>query len=185
MSYPEMLKSAAKGSLKALYVTDGAIPEGASLGQVDFLVLHGIYPSPLLEVADVVLPAVAFTEEEGTMTSLERRIQPLALAVKPIGMAMADWKIIGLIAQKMLASGFDFVSAHDVFDEICNIHPLISGEGIWSVPVFERLCLTPVQDVVPGKSNIVYRGVRWFYRGVDVTDKVHDLRVLYEKVSGG
>jgi formate dehydrogenase major subunit len=185
MSYPEMLKASTEGTLKALYVTDGAIPEEASLGQVDFLVLHGIYPSPLFEVADVVFPATAFTEEEGTIISLERRVQPIAAAVHPVGMAMPDWKIVGLIAQKMHVSGFEFASARDVFNEICNVHPFISGEGIWSVQIFERFRLTPVQDSVPGKSAMVYRGAPRFYRGVDVTDKVHDLRVLYERVSGG
>jgi predicted molibdopterin-dependent oxidoreductase YjgC len=185
MSYPEIFKAATEGTVKALYVTDGAIPEGAALDRVDFLVLHGMYPSPLFEVADVVLPATAFTEEEGTMISLERRVQPLAAAVNPVGMAMPDWKIVSLIAQKMHVSGFEFASAHGVFDEICNVIPFISGEGIWSVHVFEKFRLTPVQDVVPGKSNMVYRGVPRFYRGIDVTDKVHDLKVLYKRVSGG
>jgi formate dehydrogenase alpha subunit len=184
ISYSEMIKAAVKGALKALYITGGWIPDKTSLSQVDFLVLHGIYPSPLFEVADVVFPSAAFTEERGTITSLERRVQRLSPAVKPVGMAMPDWKIICMIAERMNVHGFGFAGTDDIFDEICRVNCLISGQGIWSLRPQEIFSLTPVKKLVAAKSKVICREVTPYYRGIDLTEKVHDLKVVYERVLG-
>jgi formate dehydrogenase alpha subunit len=184
ISYSEMIKAAGEGALKAFYVTGGWIPDKTSLSRVDFLVLHGIYPSPLFEIADVVFPAAAFTEEEGTITSLERRVQCLAAVVKPVGMALPDWKIICLIAEKMKVEGFGFMSAEEVFDEICRVNPLISGHGIWSPRPLEKFALTPVEELVRKESDVISEGLPPHYRGIDITEKVHDLKLVYEKILG-
>ena len=183
-SYKAMLKAAKEGALKALYVTGRGIPEG-TLGRLDFLVLHDIYPSPLFKEADVVLPAAVFTEEDGTITSVERRVQFLDAGVKPTGMALPDWKIICMIAEKMNAKGFDFADTSKIFDEICKINPLISGQGIWPLKNMEKFTLTPVDEPVSAKSNLVYNELTHYYRGVDLTEKVSDLKILYDRIAGG
>jgi predicted molibdopterin-dependent oxidoreductase YjgC len=184
VSYSEMIRAASKGTLKALYITGGWMPDKTHLSQVDFLVLHGIYPSPLFEIADVVFPAAAFTEEEGTITSLERRVQCLAAVVKPVGMAMPDWKIICMIAERMNVNGFGFMSTEEVFDEICRVNPLISGYGIWSLRPLEKFVLTAVEELVWKESEVISDEPPPHYRGVDITEKVHDLKLVYEKVLG-
>ena len=188
VSYSEMIRAAGKGALKALYITSGSIPDKTHLSQVDFIVLHGIYPSPLFEIADVVFPSVAFTEEDGTITSLERRVQRLAAVVKPVGMALPDWKIICLIAEKMKVAGFGFTSAEEVFDEICRVNPLISGHGIWSPRPLAKFALTTVEELMWKESDVVSEEMplySLYYRGIDITEKVHDLKLFYERVLGG
>ena len=186
-SYSEMIRAAGRGALKVLYITGGWMPDQIHLPQIDFIVLHGIYPSPLFEIADVVFPSVAFTEEDGTITSLERRVQCLAAVVKPIGMALPDWKIICLIAEKMKVEGFDFTSAEEVFNEICRVNPLISGYGIWSPRTSAEFALTPVEDSVWKESEIISEKMPLhplYYRGIDITEKVQDLKLVYERILG-
>ncbi|MBW2569191.1 MAG: molybdopterin-dependent oxidoreductase [Deltaproteobacteria bacterium] len=185
LSYPEILNSAVKGAIKALYVTGRGIPQEISTEKLDFLVLHDIYPSPLFETADIVFPAAAFTEEDGTVTSLERRVQPLQAGANPAGMSMPDWKIICMIAEKMNVKGFVFSSASEVFDEICRVNPLISGHGICDLKLKDKFILTPVNKTARSKKSILYKKPLWHYRGIDLTEKVSDLKILCEKILGG
>jgi NADH-quinone oxidoreductase subunit G len=53
------------------------------------------------EIADVVLPAQAFTEREGTLTSGERRVQRFYSAVPPTGESEADFAITARLASHM------------------------------------------------------------------------------------
>ncbi|UCC64938.1 MAG: molybdopterin-dependent oxidoreductase, partial [Anaerolineae bacterium] len=66
--------------LKVLYLTE-AIPE-KKLRKIEFLIIQDITTSKVMNKADVVLPTRAFTEDNGTATSLERRIQKIKQAVK-------------------------------------------------------------------------------------------------------
>jgi len=185
LNYPAILNAAVEGSIKALYVTGGEIPREISLERLDFLVAHDIYPSPLFETADIVFPAAAFTEEDGTITSLEQRVQPLQAGANPAGMSMPDWKIICKIAEKMNVKGFEFSSASEVFDEICRVNPLISGHGIRGLKLKKKFTLTPVEKTAPSKKSILHKKPLWHYRGVDLTEKVSDLKILHDKIFGG
>ena len=104
---------------------------------------------------------------------------------KPPGMAMPDWKIICMIAEKMNAKGFDFADTSKVFDEICKINPLISGQGIWPLKNLKKLTLIPVDEPASAKSNLLYNELSQNYRGVDLTEKVSDLKILYDRIAGG
>ncbi|MDO9566262.1 MAG: molybdopterin-dependent oxidoreductase [Candidatus Desulfaltia sp.] len=185
LNYPAILNAAVEGSIKALYVTGGEIPREISLERLDFLVLHDIYPSPLFETADIVFPAAAFTEEDGTITSLEQRVQTLQAGTNPAGMSMPDWKIICKIAEKMNVKGFEFSSASEVFDEICRVNPLISGHGIRDLKLKKKFTLTSVEKTSPSKRSMLQKKPLWHYRGVDLTEKVFDLKILHDKIFGG
>jgi NADH-quinone oxidoreductase subunit G len=52
-------------------------------------------------IADVVLPARAFTEREGTLTSGERRVQRFYPAVPPTGESREDFLITAQVASQM------------------------------------------------------------------------------------
>jgi ferredoxin-nitrate reductase len=70
-----------------------------------------------LQYADVVLPAAAWTEKEGTMTNAGRYIAHLAKINEAPGEALPDAEIICRFAQKMGYSGFDFNSFADIYAE--------------------------------------------------------------------
>jgi ferredoxin-nitrate reductase len=70
-----------------------------------------------LKYADVVLPAAAWTEKEGTMTNAERRISLLNKVMDPPGEALPDATILCRFAQKMGFKGFDYESFSDIYAE--------------------------------------------------------------------
>ncbi|WP_426207894.1 molybdopterin-dependent oxidoreductase [Massilia sp. TWP1-3-3] len=67
--------------------------------------------------ADVLLPALGWGEKDGTVTNSERCISRQRAFMPAPGEARADWRILCDVAQRMGFGGFDFESAHEVFDE--------------------------------------------------------------------
>ena len=116
-----------------------------ALRSLDHLVVVDLFRTETAEVADVVLPASAFGETDGTATNTERRVQRLRKAVEPQGDAKPDWWIVAQIAKRLGIPGFDYESARDVFDELCSISPIYAGldwdrvaEGRYQWPVPDR-----------------------------------------------
>ncbi|GHB59039.1 nitrate reductase [Persicitalea jodogahamensis] len=69
-------------------------------------------------MADVVLPAAAWLEKEGTMTNAERRITYLPKILEAPGEALPDAEIIWRFAQKMgFGDRFNYKNAAEVYDE--------------------------------------------------------------------
>jgi assimilatory nitrate reductase catalytic subunit len=77
-------------------------------------------------LADVLLPAAAWGEKDGTVTNSERCISRQRSFLPLPGEAKPDWWIIAQVAQRMgYTQGFRFASAHEVFSE----HAALSGAG--------------------------------------------------------
>ncbi|MBI4720004.1 MAG: molybdopterin-dependent oxidoreductase [Chitinivibrionia bacterium] len=105
----EMMNEAHAGRVKAMYIM-GENPVMSdpnqhhvteALENLDFLVVQDIFLTETAALADVVLPAVAFLEKEGTVSNTERRVQPMHQVVKPAGEARDDWWIITEVAKRM------------------------------------------------------------------------------------
>ncbi|MGY3534986.1 nitrate reductase [Bradyrhizobium sp. USDA 4452] len=73
--------------------------------------------------ADVLLPALAWGEKDGTVTNSERRISRQRPFLPAPGEARADWRIICDVAVRMGYPGFDYASVVEVFRE----HAELSG----------------------------------------------------------
>src|SRR5690606_35122834 len=67
--------------------------------------------------ADVILPAAAWAEKEGTMTNSERRISRLNKIMQPPGEALPDAEIICQFAKKMGFAGFDYPNSEAIYKE--------------------------------------------------------------------
>ena len=93
-------------SAKMLYVA-GANPIGDdpaladSFEKADFVVVQDLFLTETAELADVVLPAQAQTEREGSYTSGERRVQRFYPVVTPKGEALPDFDIAAKIGAKV------------------------------------------------------------------------------------
>lgn len=114
-----------------------------ALDSLDHLVVCDLFLTETAAVADVVLPASAFGETEGTATNTERRVQRLRKAVEPQGEAKPDWWILNEIGRRFGLQGFEYGSAKEVFNDICSISPIYAGldwdriehgEFQWPVP---------------------------------------------------
>lgn len=130
MTLFEMMDEASNGTLKALYVMGENpvfnLPGGAdikeALKSLEFLVVQDIFLTETAQLADVVLPALGWTEKTGTCTNLERRIQLQRKAVYSTN-GMEDWKIIADISSKM-GYKMDYSEVEDIMDEIAKVSPL-------------------------------------------------------------
>jgi len=114
-----------------------------ALESLDHLVVIDIFLTETAEMANVVLPATAFGETDGTATNTERRVQRLRAAVSPPGQAKPDWWIISQIAKRMEIPGFDYQNPKEIFNELCSVSPIYAGlnwdrvangEFHWPVP---------------------------------------------------
>jgi len=126
----EMFEALNDGKLKAVWIMctnpltslpDVRMAE-AALKKAKFVVVQEVSNKPeTLQYADVVLPAAAWIEKEGTMTNAERRISYLNKIVDAPGEALPDAEIICRFAQKMGFHGFDFKNASEIYDEHCKL----------------------------------------------------------------
>ena len=96
------------------------------LKKLDFFVVQDIFLTETAELADVVLPAAAFAEKEGTFTNTERRVQRVRKAVNAPGSAKSDWEIISEIS-KRLGCENKFSSPKEIMEEIASLTPSYGG----------------------------------------------------------
>ena len=122
----EMFKALEDGSLKAIWILcTNPITSLPNVRQVEqalkkakFVVVQEISDKPeTLAFADVILPAAAWAEKEGTMTNSERRISYLNKIVEPPGEALPDSEIICRFARKMGYKGFNFENTAAIYAE--------------------------------------------------------------------
>lgn len=130
----EMINAAYDGKLKALYVmgenpmvSDPDINHVREALKKTFLVVQDIFPTPTVELADVILPAASFAETNGTFTSTERRVQMVRAAIDPIHNTKLDWEIIGLIAKAMGYNGLTYSHPREILNEINRVTPIYGG----------------------------------------------------------
>ncbi len=98
----EMFEAVRRGEIKALWIacTNPAqsLPQQArvreALDAAEFVVLQEAFRhTETAAYADLLLPAAAWGEKEGTVTNSERRISRVKRAVPPPGEARPDWQI--------------------------------------------------------------------------------------------
>lgn len=126
----EMFRAMHDGSLKAIWIMCTnplvSLPDvhfaEAGLLKAKFVVVQEISNKPeTLRFADVILPAAAWTEKEGTMTNAERRISYLSKLTDAPGEALPDAEIICRFAQKMGYHGFDYTNMSEIYEEHCRL----------------------------------------------------------------
>ncbi len=130
----EMIDAAASGQIRAMYIVgeDPANSDSRStytreaLENLDFLVVQDIFMTATAQLADVVLPASAWAEKEGTYTSTERRVQWSQKAIDPPGEAMSDLQVVCAVA-KRLGLDFNYRGAAEVLSEINELVPQYGG----------------------------------------------------------
>lgn len=79
-----------------------------------FVVVQASFVSPITEQADVVLPMAIWSEQAGSLTNTEGRVQKVSKAVEPKGEAKPAWEIISLLADKLgkkIGASLDEISA--------------------------------------------------------------------------
>ena len=135
LSRNQMVEASRSGRVKALYiagenpVVDDPLKDEirAALGNLDFLVVHDSTLTETAQLAHVVLPAAAFTEEDGTFTNTERRVQRARKVLEPTGAAYPGWWILSQIAQHLGGNDFQYNGPEAIVDEIARVVPIYGG----------------------------------------------------------
>ncbi len=158
---PQMFDAAVAGDLKAMYIF-GEDPAQTdpntshvieALESLEFLVCQDIFETETTKHADVILPAAAFLEKQGTFTNAERRVQLVMPAIDPPGGAKTDFEILTTVS-KALGHDMGYETPEDVLAEIAKLTPSFAGI------TYERLGRTGLQWPVAEDgtdSPILYR----------------------------
>jgi assimilatory nitrate reductase catalytic subunit len=122
----DMFEAAADGRIKALWVmgTNPAVsmPDAgkvrAALKACDFVVVSDVTRTDTSHFADVLLPAAAWAEKDGTVTNSERLISRQKSFLPVPGEARSDWWIVAEVARRMgFTSAFDYANPAAIFRE--------------------------------------------------------------------
>jgi formate dehydrogenase major subunit len=97
-----------------------------ALAKLEHLVVQDIFLTETAKYADVVLPASAWPEKDGTVSNTNRQVQMGRAALPLPGNARLDWWIIQEIARRI---GLDWSYTHprDVFAEMKLAMPSLNG----------------------------------------------------------
>ena len=123
----ELFDALAEGRVKAVWIaaTNPAVslPDAGrareALERAELVVVQDAHhPTETSALADVVLPAAAWPEKEGVMTSSERRLGLVRRALAPPGEARPDWQIVAGLARALgFGDAFAWRSSAEVFAE--------------------------------------------------------------------
>ncbi|MDP2713036.1 MAG: molybdopterin-dependent oxidoreductase [Solirubrobacteraceae bacterium] len=123
----ELFDALEAGTVKAVWVMATnplvSLPDGqrarAALERAELVVVQDPHhPTETSALAHAVLPAAAWPEKEGAMTSSERRIGLVRRAVAPPGEARPDWEIVAGLARHLgYGDAFAWPDSAAVFDE--------------------------------------------------------------------
>ena len=97
-----------------------------ALAMLEHLVVQDLYVTETAMYADVVLPASAWPEKDGTASNTNRTVQMGRQAVKPPGDARQDWWIIQEIANRM-GCNWTYTHPKDVFAEMKQAMPSLNN----------------------------------------------------------
>ena len=67
----------------------------------EFIIYQGSHGDKGAEIADIILPGAAYTEQNGYYTNLEGKLQKAFKASYPPGEAKEDWEILNELAEEM------------------------------------------------------------------------------------
>ncbi len=118
---------------QALYLLGENIP-ALPPGEKPFILYQNIYPPVDGIDPDLILPATAFSEEEGSRVDYAGQVKTLPRAVPPPGEALPAWEILCRIACQMNLEGFDFTSLADIQAEMAALPGLclVNGQVDWA-----------------------------------------------------
>ena len=158
----DMFDAVAAGQIKAIWIMAtnpaASLPRAgrvrAALEACPFVVVSDCWPTDTTAFADVVLPAAAWGEKDGTVTSSERRISRQRPFRPAPGEARADWWQFAEVGRRMgWPAAFAWPNAAAVFRE----HAALSGHANDGRRVFDISALAGIGD----QAYDALRPARW------------------------
>jgi formate dehydrogenase major subunit len=121
----EIMNAIQAGSIRGMYIlgenpamSDPDLDHArAALASLEHLVVQDLFVTETAQFADVILPASAWPEKDGTVTNTNRQVQMGRAAVPLPGEARPDWWIIQEIARRFDLA-WQYSHPRDVFAEM-------------------------------------------------------------------
>ncbi len=159
----EIMNAAYDGKIKGMYI-EGENPAMSDpdldhartgMARLEHLVVQDLFLTETAFHADVVLPASAFPEKDGTFTNTNRQVQMGRTTLPLPGDTRQDWWIIQEIARRM-GLNWNYTHPRDVFAEMAKIMPSFKNIS-WDRLLRESSVTYPV-DSVDGPGNEIIFG---------------------------
>ncbi|MFY2822806.1 formate dehydrogenase subunit alpha [Ruegeria sp. MALMAid1280] len=125
LTVTEIIDQAYAGNIKGMYI-QGENPAMSdpdvnhardALAKLDLMIVQDIFLTETANYADIILPASALYEKNGTVSNTNRQVQRVRPAVTPPGEAREDWKITVELAQR-IGLNWDYSDVSQVFAEM-------------------------------------------------------------------
>ena len=125
LTVTEIIDQAYAGNIKGMYI-QGENPAMSdpdvghardALAKLELMIVQDIFLTETANYADIILPASALYEKNGTVSNTNRQVQRVRPAVAPPGEAREDWKITVELAQR-IGLNWDYTDVSQVFDEM-------------------------------------------------------------------
>ncbi len=132
---PAMMDGLKSGKVKAFWVfgenlanTEPDIHHVESCMQsAEFMICNDIFPTETTRFADVIFPAAAWSEDDGTFTNSERRVNRVRKVSEPPGDSRPNWWIFKQVAKRM-GDDWESNSSQEIWDnEIAALAPAFGG----------------------------------------------------------
>jgi formate dehydrogenase major subunit len=161
----EIMKAAHAGTIKGMYIM-GENPAMSdpdlnhvreALACLEHLVVQDIFLTETAFHADVILPASAWPEKDGTVTNTNRQVQMGRRALPLPGEARPDWWLIQEIARRI---GLDWSYRHpgEVYAEMASLMPSLDNIS-WERVEREGAVTYPADSPdAPGRDVVFEKG---------------------------
>ncbi len=125
LTVTEIIDQVHAGSIKGMYIlgenpamSDPDVGHAReALAKLDLMIVQDIFLTETANYADIILPASALYEKNGTVSNTNRQVQRVRPAVAPPGEAREDWEITVDLAQR-IGLEWDYSEVSQVFDEM-------------------------------------------------------------------
>ncbi len=135
----DMFRAVGEGRIKALWIihTNPAVsmPDADAVRDAiagcEFVVVSDVTgATDTAQLADVLLPAAAWAEKDGTVTNSDRTISRQRAVLPAPGHTRPDWAILADVGTRMgWAEAFDYASPADIFREHAALSGIAGGFG--------------------------------------------------------
>ncbi|WP_171235343.1 formate dehydrogenase subunit alpha [Ruegeria sp. HKCCA6837] len=123
-----------------------------ALAKLDLMIVQDIFLTETANYADIILPASALYEKNGTVSNTNRQVQRVRPAVAPPGEAREDWAITVELAQR-IGLNWDYTDVSQVFNEM-KLTMQSLDNITWERLETETITYPSLSETDPGQSIV-------------------------------
>ncbi|NOD35256.1 MULTISPECIES: formate dehydrogenase subunit alpha [unclassified Ruegeria] len=123
-----------------------------ALAKLDLMIVQDIFLTETANYADIILPASALYEKNGTVSNTNRQVQRVRPAVAPPGEAREDWAITVELAQR-IGLNWNYTDVSQVFNEM-KLTMQSLDNITWERLETETITYPSLSETDPGQSIV-------------------------------